>query len=210
MYIPKSFASSDLAVLERLLERDAFVTLVSAIDGVPYVSHLPVLLERDRDSIALRGHWARPNPQWENIVGQKVLAIVHGPHAYVSPTWYVDPSERVPTWNYATAHLVGTIGLTEDKDELRTIVRDLARVYEGDTEGAWTYEQAHAYAERILGGIVGFRLAVERVEIKLKMNQNHPAANVAGVIAGLEATRRPLDAELAEWMRDYAMKPKEQ
>jgi transcriptional regulator len=205
MYLPTAFATSDLATLDRLFERDAFVTLVSTVDGAPYASHLPVLYRRNDTAIELVGHWARPNPQWQAIVGQRVLAIVHGPHAYVSPTWYVDPDQRVPTWNYAVAHLSGTVALVRDADGLRDIVQGLARVYEGDAENAWRYDQAAGYAERILNGIVGFRLTVERCEIKLKLNQNHPTANVAGVIDGLAATGRHGDAELADWMKQYAL-----
>ena len=33
------------------------------------------------------------------------IAIFHGPHAYVSPSWYAEPAAAVPTWNYAVAHV---------------------------------------------------------------------------------------------------------
>ena len=42
-----------------------------------------------------------------------MLALFHGPHAYVSPSWYgVHPS--VPTWNYAVVHARGRARLIED------------------------------------------------------------------------------------------------
>src|SRR5690606_29193437 len=81
MYTPRHFAETDLAGLDALAARDPFVTLVTVADGVPAVSHLPVLYARDGERIVLRGHWSRANPQWRHGDGP-ALAIVHGPHAY--------------------------------------------------------------------------------------------------------------------------------
>ena len=108
MYTPAAFAATDLALLDALVGADPFVTLVTVgADGAPFASHLPVLYRRDGDRVRLEGHWARPNPQARHA--GPALAIVHGPHAYVSPGWYPDkePAARVPTWNYAVAHLAG-------------------------------------------------------------------------------------------------------
>jgi len=47
MDLPRAFASTDPAALDALLAADPFVTLVTVVDGVPRVSHLPVLFNRD-------------------------------------------------------------------------------------------------------------------------------------------------------------------
>ena len=88
MYTPAASAETDLAGLDRLIARDAFVTLVTVADGLPFVSHLPVLYTRDGDRVLIEGHWARPNPQARHA--GSALMIVHGPHAYLSPGWYAD------------------------------------------------------------------------------------------------------------------------
>ena len=53
------------------------------------------------DHGALLGHVARNNDQWRKPAQGESLAIVRGPDAYVSPSWYPDKLEqaRVPTWN---------------------------------------------------------------------------------------------------------------
>ena len=79
MYLPRAFASHDPAALDALLDADPFVTLVTVVDGAPMVSHLPVLHAWEGDTLVLRGHWARPNPQ--SAHAGPALAIVHGPHA---------------------------------------------------------------------------------------------------------------------------------
>ena len=84
MYIPTHFRADDQAALYDLIERHSFGTLVSVLDGVPFASHLPILLDRDRG--VLLGHVARANPHWHALDGSaEALVIFQGPHAYVSP-----------------------------------------------------------------------------------------------------------------------------
>jgi transcriptional regulator len=187
MYTPRHFSESDLTALDALFERDAFVTLISSVDGAPFATHLPVLYRRDDDRIHIQGHWARPNPQWRHISEQSALMIVHGPHAYISPSWYANPAVQVPTWNYATAHLYGEISVFEDAPTLQTLVAALAERYERSLASDWRFPDSAMSQLGALAGIVGFRLDVQRVELKLKLNQNHPDANVRGAIQGLMA-----------------------
>ncbi|HKE45739.1 MAG TPA: FMN-binding negative transcriptional regulator [Steroidobacteraceae bacterium] len=187
MYVPEHFNEADLARLDWLAQHDAFGTLVSSVEGAPFASHLPVLYRRDAQRVTLTGHWARPNPQWRGIEGQRVLFIFHGPHSYISPRWYVEPRKHVPTWNYAVAHLYGRIRLLEDRAALTQIVTALADKYEGGAPDAWSVSAAESRILDMLRGIVGFELAVEEIQLKFKLSQNHPRANAEGAIRGLQA-----------------------
>ena len=109
MYIPKSFQVTDPEVLAAFIRAHSFATLVSAVDGTPFATHLPLLLDQG----TLLGHVARANPHWQAFDGQReALAIFHGPHAYISPTWYAT-GPAVPTWNYAAVHVYGAPRLIE-------------------------------------------------------------------------------------------------
>lgn len=202
MFTPPAFAETDLAGLDALVARDAFVTLVTVADGAPFISHLPVLYRRDGDAIELRGHWSRANPQWRHV--GKALVIVHGPHAYVSPNWYADKKEkaRVPTWNYAAAHLHGVLEVRDEPDFLAAVVADLSERHEGAIGSDWRYEADDPAQSSQLRGIVGFRIAVDAVELKFKLNQNHPAANVQGAATALAGSPRQADREIAALMLD--------
>lgn len=186
MYVPEYFNETDLARLDWLAAHDAFGTLISSVDGVPFASHLPILYRREDHNVTLRGHWARPNPQWRAIEGQRVLFILHGPHAYISPRWYVEPQRHVPTWNYAVAHVYGAVRLIKDITALEQIVTALASKYEGNNPGAWRLEGSDPANRASLRGIVGFELKVDEVQLKFKLNQNHPRGNVEGAIRGLQ------------------------
>jgi len=202
MYTPRAFAETDLTGLDRLIERDAFVTLVTVADGLPFVSHLPVLYARDGDRIVIEGHWARPNPQARHA--GPALVIVHGPHAYLSPGWYADKEEaaRVPTWNYAVAHLQGTLESTEDTDQRASIVDRLSQANEARVGNDWRFEHDRDDHVRQLRGIIGFRFTVDRVELKFKLSQNHPVANVEGAAAALHRLGGEDNVAVADLMRE--------
>lgn len=186
MYLPRRFSDTDPAALDALLGRDAFITLVTVDeDGLPFASHLPVLFRREGDQLWLEGHWARPNPQARH--GAEALAIVHGPHAYVSPTWYTDPDQQVPTWNYVVAHLRGQLVKFEEPSALHALVAALSAKYEGALGSGWRFPEAAPATLDELRGIIGFRLQVESWQLKAKLNQNHPADNVRGAAAALDA-----------------------
>jgi transcriptional regulator len=197
VYTPRAFASDDLGELDRLVARDPFVTVVTTgDDGAPLASHLPVLYRRDGERILIEGHWARPNPQARDA---DALLIVSGPHAYVSPGWYADkePSARVPTWNYAVAHLYGRLRTTTDTDALASLVARLSERFESAIGSDWRYEETHRSQLR---GIVAFAFEPARIELKLKLNQNHPPANVVGAAAGLRRLGGEAQREIAALM----------
>jgi transcriptional regulator len=202
MFIPADFVETDLAWLDRLLERDAFVTVVTTgSDGLPQVTLLPVVYRRDGDDILIEGHWARPNPQAGHA--GPALVLVHGPHGYVSPGWYPDKEAqaRVPTWNYAAAELRGTLEPVTDPDALINMLDRLSAKYEAQVGGDWDLLPIEPRQRRMLAGIIGFRFRAQQVQIKLKLSQNHPQANQHSVIDALSALDSPPSHELAQWMR---------
>jgi len=201
MYNPPHFTTADLSWLDWLAEQFPFGTLISQVDGAPFATHLPVLYRRENDQAILTGHWARPNAQWRDIEGQRVLFMFQGPHAYVSPRWYTDTPKQVPTWNYVAAHVYGQIRLVHEGEELERIVVSLADRFEAGAATPWRLADADPANRARLRGIVGFELRSQSAQIKLKLNQNHPAANVQGVIAGLRATGSAEAAAVAVLMQ---------
>ncbi len=201
MYVPSAFAETDLSALDALIARDNFITLVTADDGTPVISHLPVLYRRVDDAIELSGHWSRANPQSRHA--GRALAIVHGPNAYVSPSWYPDKESaaRVPTWNYATAHLHGDLQTFTDETALGALVGELTRQHESRVGSHWTYEHARDDLRRQLSGITGFRMVVTEVQLKFKLNQNHPLDNRQAVAAQLAQQAPQSSRDVAELMR---------
>ena len=185
MYTPRHFASSDLAELDRLMREHPFATLITVADGAPFVAQIPVLYERQGNEVLVCGHWSRANPQWRHAGAAKL--VLQGPQAYVSPTWYPDKetAARVPTWNYAVAHLSGPLEILDDEADLADIVSDLSERFENANGSDWRFDRQRTEERSQLRGIVGFRLRPERIELKFKLSQNHPVANVRAVVDAL-------------------------
>jgi transcriptional regulator len=185
MYIPTAFAETDRTTLHDFIERHSFGLLVSSVDGLPFATHLPFLLDRAAGPHgALVGHMARANPQWQKANDQTVLAIFSGPHAYISPTWY-EAEQVVPTWNYTAVHAYGRLQIVEDQGAMLDIVRAMVGVYEQAMPRPWSFDPSSTFAQRMLAQIVGFRIEIEKIEGKWKLNQNHPVERRRKVVRAL-------------------------
>ena len=190
MYTPKHF-SGERAQALRLIGEFPFATLITAVNGAePHITHIPILLEDD----VLVGHMARANPHWQAFPQGRTVAVFHGPHAYISPRWYVEPDQNVPTWNYAVVHVHGRPEMLDAE----TVPLHITRVTAHFEQGAWA--PAPEKVARLAPGVVGFRLRPERIEVKIKMNQNRTAADRAKVIVRLRASGRAEDTAMADWI----------
>jgi transcriptional regulator len=84
-------------------------------------------------------------------------------------------------------------------------VRELTELNEAPLPQPWAVDDAPAdYLEKMLRGIVGVELTVESLVGKRKLSQNRPAADQAGIVAGLDATRGRGAASIADAMRNPA------
>jgi transcriptional regulator len=203
LYTPRHFAVADPHAAVALMQAHSFATLVTADAGEPQVTHLPLLWSPGGEFGVLEGHIARANPHWQRFDGGHTLAIFHGPHAYVSPSWYAQPDREVPTWNYAAVHAHGRVELIEDRDaRLALLDRSVARFESGKTP-PWTRSVDGERLEALLRSIVGFRITITRLDAKFKMNQNKTAADRAGVIAALDADAASEVRAVADWMRRH-------
>jgi transcriptional regulator len=139
LYTPGHFTIDDRAAIAGLVHDHPFATLVTPGTPEPFVSHVPLLLVPDGEPHGtLIGHVARANPHWQHAAAVASLAIFHGPHAYVSPSWYTEPARMVPTWNYATVHAHGTLEIITDAAETRGILDALTARFEGGRAAPWT------------------------------------------------------------------------
>src|SRR5215471_9489312 len=174
IYVPKHFAASDGAAAARLFREHPFATLVTPAAGEPFVTHLPLLFTAEGEHGTLHGHFARANPHAGAAEHADSIAIFHGPHAYVTPSWYVDPAGAVPTWNYAVVHARGRIELARDPAETRAVVDMLVERFEFERAQPWKLGLTGARLDAMIKAIVGFRMKLTRIDVKLKLSQNRP------------------------------------
>jgi transcriptional regulator len=205
LYLPDAFAPAERAAAARLMHDHPFATLVTPASPEPWVSHVPLLLQPSCEPHGtLIGHVARANAHWRHLAGAESIAIFHGPHAYVSPSWYGDPAAMVPTWNYATVHAHGAVDVVDDATESRRILEALVHRFEAHRDAPWELAMPESRVASLVGAIVAFRMRIRRVDAKFKLSQNRTRADRARVIAALEGESHPEADATARWMRAYA------
>lgn len=208
MYTPAHFAEADLERIAQLIADYGFATLLSITPDGLQITHAPVQLDRTRVANGglgtLVGHIARANPHAAHLVdGAAITVIIHGPHGYISPTWYATENPKVPnvpTWNYANVHLHGKVRLIDDEVRKWKIVSDLAAQYEEPVIG-WNAGELANHASK-LNAIIGFEVDIERVEAKSKLSQNRPVADQENVIEQLSAGAHPDGHAMVKLMRE--------
>jgi transcriptional regulator len=193
MDVPDHFRPADDDV-RSLLRRHGAVDLITVTERGLMATLLPMVWDEpgSRDGLgpwgALLGHVAIKNDQWREAPIGEAMAIVRGPDADVTPSWYATKREHghvVPTWNYVIAHAHGRLVVHRDPGWLLTNVRRLADQHEAERDAPWSVDDAPAlYIEGQLRAIVGVELVIDRLEAKWKLSQNRSAEDVAGVIDG--------------------------
>lgn len=210
MYTPPAFRLEDRALALELMRAHPFAMLVAATGpGVAEITHLPVLVDVDGDTLTLRGHVAKANPMAGLIAGStgtapvRATAVFSGPQAYVSPDWY-QTENQVPTWNYLAVHASGVLEPIADPAVFEALLADLSAAHEAELapKRPWTMgKMVPGTVGRMMKGITGFRMAVDLLEAKAKLSQNKNAVDRGGVVAALDALERPDTVATAGWMR---------
>jgi transcriptional regulator len=217
MYLPRHFSWPDLAQIGSFVDAAQSANLVTFDGTRPVATLLPVIWERPDQPGApdgqaqpgsygrLLGHIAIANPQWQTAApGAEALAIVQGPQAYISPAWYESKARHgrvVPTWNYETVHLTGTVKFHQDAEWLRAFVTRLTLLHEGGRQHPWAVSDAPPdYIDGQLRAIVGVELAITSIEAKQKLSQNRSEPDREGVVAGLREEPGAGPAQVADLM----------
>jgi transcriptional regulator len=196
MYTPAKFKVDDPAVIRSFIEKHPFGLLLSIEGDQILDTHTPFVLSENGQ---LLGHVARANPQWKAwSEANRVKVIFTGPHACISPKYYVSEF-AVPTWNYTAVSISGRVSIIEHEDEVLRFLDLLVSANEKSDE-PWELDRTDERYMKLLSGIVVFSVSMDSVEASFKMNQNKSEEDQRKVIDSLAATDCPMDQEVAEIM----------
>ncbi len=194
MQIKPEFAIDDVEIARSVVREHPFATLVAPDLRA---THMPCLLDPEADGLGIVGHVARADP-FSGALGGPLLAIFHGPHGYVSASWYED--ETIPTWNYVLLHLRGTAELLDDA---MPVLRRTVDQFEAAVSQPWSLDRMPDGGREMSAQVVAFRLAADSWHAEAKLSQDKPGAERARVLAGLERPGAYADPALAAAMRAF-------
>ncbi len=213
MYIPEHFRVPEHADAIGFMRANPFAILISSLpvstppspnDDGPFATHLPLFVTETAGRVALRGHVAKANPHWRYLEQQpNCLTIFHGPHAFVSTANYTT-RETVPTWNYGAVHVYGEARVFTSPAELQGVLDQLIGTFEPEYAEQWA-SLTETYRQRMLSHIVGFEIAVTKIEAKFKLSQNRTKEEQANVIASLEKAEDTAVSGVSRLMREQGL-----
>jgi transcriptional regulator len=202
MYRPTAFQEDDIDKLVSFMQANSFATLVSIVDGAPCASHVPLVVTVKEGIVRLIGHLAKQNPQWQAFETSESLAIFTGPHAYISPALY-EKHESVPTWNYIAVHAYGAPKIMTFNDSptlMDEMINEMVDTYEASYQSHW-HSLSTGFREGMMNGIVGFEMAVTRLEGKYKLSQNRSKTDQKNVSDMLLQSADPIARTIGEEMQ---------
>jgi len=199
MYTSKLYREEDRTKIVEFLKQNEFATLVAYDGEKPTASHLLMEVFEEGERLLINGHMSRANPLWKTFaINEEVLTIFHGPHTYISPTWY--NHVNVPTWNYQAVHVYGKARIVEDYDETFQILKGLTRRHEGTSH--YSLESLpQDFVEKQIKGIVAFQIEVTRFDANYKLSQNRDDEDYQNIIAKLEEREDEMSHGVAEAMK---------
>ncbi len=179
-----------VAMLSFVAER-SFATLV---DSSFRVAQAPLFVDSDR---SIYMHLGRGNPLAQAIP-QRVVAVVHGDDAYISPDWY-ETEDQVPTWNYESVEIEGVLEPTDDAMLVR-ILEGLIAKHESWVIGKkpWSLDRlSPGTLNSMTKGIVGVKLSYESLRGTQKLMQNKSLADRDAVVKQLARSPSQMDRGMA-------------
>ncbi len=208
MYEPLPHRQDDLEAQHALIRSRPLGLLVS--HGAPGLeaNSIPFLIDREASMLGtLQGHMARANGQWRALLeAAEVLVIFQGADHYITPSWYATKRETgrvVPTWNYVMVQVRGRPRVIEDAAWLRAQIEALTSRQERGRDAPWAVGDApEAFVDAQIKAIIGLEVEITHIAGKWKASQNRPAADRAGIIAGLEATGDEATLAMASIVRE--------
>lgn len=199
MYIPKHYLMNDKEEILDFIRQYSFATLITVKDNFQEAVHLPFVVDELNNELILYSHFAKANNQWKNIVDNKVLVIFSGPHAYISPKHY-ESKMNVPTWNYVSIHVYGNGEIIEDKNESFLVLDKMINSFEKEYNSQWN-DLSVDYKEKMLNGIVAFKINITDIQSKKKLSQNKTELEQKKIISEFEKSSNFNEVEISNFMK---------
>lgn len=198
MYIPPNFRSDNRDEAVTFMQKYSFATLVTSNNNYPEATHLPFIVCHQDDQLVLSSHFAKANPQANDIASGTALVIFAEPHAYISPKNY-ERELNVPTWNYIAIHAYGKAKVLNDDNEKLASLEKMIKLYDANYLKQWQSLPVD-YKLKMIKGIVAFNIVVTNLQAKNKLSQNRTAIEKENIINNLSNSPHQTEKEIANYM----------
>tara|TARA_R100000935_G_scaffold18503_1_gene35799 strand:+ start:21131 stop:21733 length:603 start_codon:yes stop_codon:yes gene_type:complete len=171
MYPPPHHQTDDIQKMIAVIKAYPFAMLVSAEGNTPFITHIPIIY--NDESGKLVAHIDKQNPQVETLLnGAEVTVVFKGPDCYISPSVYSTP--QLPTWNYISVHITGTIQLINNPEAAKQTMVEMTRFLE-QPHPKFKLALDDPRMDRLIKYIQAFDIEITAWEGKFKLSQDKNA-----------------------------------
>lgn len=192
MFTPKAFKEERFDTIKAFIKEQPLATVVVQTQNGLEACHIPMYWQDDGSEYGcLYGHIAKVNAlnDYDNLDAPWLIIFQDAGH-YISPNWYPSKAithKEVPTWNYHSVHIRGSVSLLTDPMVLTEILSELTQDFEANQPIPWSLDDApENYIQALCRAIVGIRISITDIQAQFKLSQNKTVENRAGVLAGLQ------------------------
>lgn len=192
MFHYKTYQDTRLENVKRVVERFPLALIVSRDDAQWSASHIP-LFWRSGAGEQLFGHVDAANPQFDLERPIPVYVTFFGPNAFIPPEAYV--SRQLPTWNYVSVHVEGTLTVEQDVRKNLELIRETAVRLSG-APSQFRVEDSDPRVQRWIHSVRGLSIEITRFEGRFKLSQDKSPEDVRAAADYLRQEQaRPLSLE---------------
>lgn len=168
MYPPKHHQTNDQQKMITVMKQYPFAMLVSVIDNIPLITHLPIIYNDKTGKLV--AHIDKYNPQVTSLKeGAEVTVVFRGPDTYISPSIYT--TKQLPTWNYIIVHIKGTVTLINDPEVAKDTMIAMTEFLEGKDQ-KFVLEKDNRGMRNSINYIQAFEINITDWEGKFKLSQD--------------------------------------
>ena len=213
MYVPIKHAWNEVQAMHEHIHHHPLGAWVCAGDEGFHAHHIPFVLDSSFGVCGtLLGHVARGNTVWKALEnGAPCVVMFMGPQAYITPAWYLGRKSHgkvVPTWNYVTVHAHGVARAVDDAEWKLNMLTRLTDSQEATRQDPWRVNEVPSETlHKLLSGIVGIEITIDRLEGKCKASEDEDLADREGTVIGLQLEATSTSQEMARWVQDAMPKP---
>ncbi|QYA24536.1 FMN-binding negative transcriptional regulator [Gramella sp. MT6] len=200
MYRPEKYKKDDKKFVFSFIRENPFATVIMNGNRL-MATHLPVLIEGNEAEWQLYSHLANHNEQAALVKdGSEALIIFHGPHSYISSSWYKE--KDISTWDYTAVHVNAQVKL-QTREELENSLENLVKQFEKEQDSPLYYgDIPKPMLDEHLPLITGFWLQPVKVEGVAKLHQSYPKHDVEAVVENLNSSGNCMKEELGKAIKN--------
>lgn len=208
MYKLNYYTEDDNERIMAFIKENSFAIITGFDKEYPVATHVPLDVCLADGKLIFTGHIMKSTDHHKALLkNENVLVIFHGPHTYVSASWYTKP-DVASTWNYITVHAKGKIKFGDETDT-RRIIKNITNKYESDGSAAAFEKLPEEYVKRLVKAIIGFTIEVDSMDNVFKLSQNHDLETRSNIIQHLEQSTDSNALAIASEMKQRIQLPKQ-